>query len=414
MIAVMGLGFVGLTSAVGFAEKNISVKGYDLNQEKLALINSGKIPFHEEGLEEKLKSNLENNNLLISSDLKKVFSKTSVVFICVGTPSNEDGSASLDYIFSALDIIIKYKSEEFVTVVIKSTVPPSTCSIEISNYLKNKNIRLGEEIGLANNPEFLREGYAWDDFINPDRIVIGVEDKKSKNLLNKIYLNFNCPLHVVNLNTGEFIKYLSNTTLSTFISYSNEMSIIADNIGDIDTRKSFQVLKEDKRWSGNPANMSSYVLPGCGFGGYCLPKDTQALINKSKKYNYNPKILESVMNVNREIKSHALEKILKLCDKNSTIGILGLSFKPDSDDVRDTPALPIIQGLLKKGYNRIYAYDPISNDNFQNLYSSQVEINYCNSLENILKKCDTIVQVTSWGEFSDIALNPTQKYINLR
>ena len=135
MIAVMGLGFVGLTSAVGFAEKNISVKGYDLNQEKLTLINSGKIPFHEEGLEEKLKSNLENNNLLISSDLKKVFSKTSVVFICVGTPSNEDGSASLDYIFSALDIIIKYKSEEFVTVVIKSTVPPSTCSSEVCPFL---------------------------------------------------------------------------------------------------------------------------------------------------------------------------------------------------------------------------------------------------------------------------------------
>ena len=414
MITVMGLGFVGLTSAVGFAEKNIPVKGYDLNHKKVQLISSGEIPFHEEGLKEKLNSNLKKNNLLITDDLKKVFLDTSIVFICVGTPSNDDGSANLNYIFSAIDTIIENKSENFITIVIKSTIPPSTCSVEISNYLKNKNIRLGDEIGLSNNPEFLREGYAWDDFINPDRIVIGVEDEKSKNLLSKVYSNFNCPLHIVNLNTGEFIKYLSNTTLSTFISYSNEMSIIADNIGGVDTKKSFQVLKEDKRWSGDPANMSSYVLPGCGFGGYCLPKDTQALIKKSKEYNYNPKILESVMDVNKEIKSHSLEKILKQCNQNSTIGILGLSFKPDSDDVRDTPAFPIIQGLLNKGFKKIYAYDPISNDNFQAMYSSEVKINYLDSLEKILKKCDTLVQVTSWKEFKSIVVNPSQKYINLR
>jgi UDPglucose 6-dehydrogenase len=414
MIAVLGLGFVGLTSAVGFAEKNNLVKGYDVNKNKVNLINSGKIPFHEVNLQDRLKSNLEKNNLVITSNLKEVFSKTNIVFICVGTPNNKDGSTNLDYIFSALDIIIENKTEGFVTIVIKSTVPPSTCSIEITNYLKKKNIKIGEEIGIANNPEFLREGNAWDDFINPDRIVIGVEDKKSKNMLSNIYSNFGCPLHTVNLNTGEFIKYLSNTMLSTFISYSNEMSIIADNIGNIDVRKSFQVLKEDKRWIGNPATMTSYVYPGCGFGGYCLPKDTKALINKSKKYNYNPKILESVMNINQEIKDHMIKKIIKVCDKNSRIGILGLSFKPNSDDVRDTPALPIIQGLLKKGYDQIYAYDPISNENFQAMYNNYVDINYLYSLEKIIEKCDTLVKVTSWKEFENLKLAPTKKYIDLR
>ena len=160
--------------------------------------------------------------------------------------------------------------------------------------------------------------------------------------------------------------------------------------------------------------MTSYVYPGCGFGGYCLPKDTKALINKSKKYNYNPKILESVMNINQEIKDHMIKKIIKVCDKNSRIGILGLSFKPNSDDVRDTPALPIIQGLLKKGYDQIYAYDPISNENFQAMYNNYVDINYLYSLEKIIEKCDTLVKVTSWKEFENLKLAPTKKYIDLR
>ena len=174
-------------------------------------------------------------------------------------------------------------NNKFFTIVIKSTVPPSTTKEKIKSILINLGIKVGEEIGLSNNPEFLREGYAWEDFIKPDRVVIGTEDDKSATILEKLYKPFNAPIINVSLNTAEYIKYLSNTLLSTMISYSNEMAILADYIGGIDIKEAFKTLHMDKRWSGNPAGMSSYVFPGAGFGGYCLPKDTFALYAKGKK-----------------------------------------------------------------------------------------------------------------------------------
>ncbi len=416
MITVLGLGFVGLTTGVGFSEKGFKVFGYDVNSEKAKTISAGNLPFFEKDLDIFLKKNLDNGNFIISDDLEKCLENSQVVFLCVGTPSDDSGKADLKYIYSAIDLIVaKNKTKKFLTIVIKSTVPPSTTSITVSDYIKSKGLKLGVDIGLANNPEFLREGYAWDDFINPDRIVVGISDEKSKEILRGIYGKFNCEFHTVSLNEAEFIKYLSNTTLSTMISFANEMSIIASQIGDIDIAKTFKILKQDKRWFGNPAAMAGYLHPGCGFGGYCLPKDTQAMIAKSKEYGYTPSILEAVIKTNEYIKDYSVEKIIKLADaKSARIGILGLAFKPDSDDVRDSPAVSIIRRLIASGYDNISAYDPISNHSFKISYPEIDKLKYCEKLDELLDNSDILVLVTSWSEFKNIKIKPSQKFIDLR
>lgn len=398
MITVIGLGFVGLTTALGLGEKGNKVYGYDTDIAKTNLIKNKKLPFFEKDLQKVLEKNLNNNFFLVSS-LKDAVKKSKVIFLCVGTPSDNKGRADLKYIKSAIDNVIENinKADKKI-IVIKSTIPPSTTSKKLIPYIENKGFKVGKDIYVANNPEFLREGHAWDDFINPDRIVIGTNDNKYVNkVMKSIYSKFNVPIHFVTLNTGEFIKYLSNTFLSTLISYSNEMSVVADTIGDIDIKSAFKIFHEDKRWFGTPANMISYVYPGCGFGGYCLPKDTKALIQKSQEFGYKAKILKDVISVNSEIKNHWIDKIKKITSKKESITILGLSFKPQSDDVRQSPAFEIIKLLLKEGYKNIIAYDPVSNALFNKIY--KVPIKYAESFELAVKSSNTIVLVTGWKDF---------------
>lgn len=399
MIAVIGLGFVGLTTALGFSEKGNKVYGFDINEEKMQSIANKHIPFFEKGLQEVLERNL-NKNFILAESIEEAVKNSKVIIMCVGTPSDDLGRADLKYIKSAIDTILKSVEKTDKKILItKSTIPPSTTQKEIVPYIELKGFKVGEDIYVANNPEFLREGHAWDDFINPDRIVIGTNDEYTKGIMKDIYTNFNVPVHFVTLNTGEYIKYLSNTFLSTLISYANEMSVIADTIGGIDIKSAFKIFHEDKRWFGNPANMQSYAYPGCGFGGYCLPKDTQALVQKAKEYGYDAKILKNVLAVNSEIKPHWIDKIKKTVSKDKPVTVLGLSFKPESDDIRQTPALDIINLLLKEGYTNIVAYDPISNELFDKVY--KLPIKYAANLQDAVKASDTIVIVTGWKEFSD-------------
>jgi UDPglucose 6-dehydrogenase len=317
----------------------------------------------------------------------------------VGTPSKTDGSADLGYILEAIKNVAGYiKKPEFKVLVVKSTIPPSTTSERIKPYLENLGFKVGVEIGLTNNPEFLREGYAWDDFMNPDRIVIGQDDDKSGQIVETIYQTFNAPIYRVSLNTAEFIKYLSNTMLATLISFANEQSLIARSIGNIDIKKAFQVLHLDKRWSGAPANMSSYVFPGCGFGGYCLPKDTMALVSQSLKNSYTPELLTSTLKVNEAIKEFVVSDVERKVEENENIGILGLAFKPNSNDIRDTPAKAIIQGLLQKGYTNIIAYDPMANEEFKEVYGFPIQ--YSPNLSSLLSMVNHVVILTAWDEFS--------------
>ncbi|MHB1679010.1 MAG: nucleotide sugar dehydrogenase [bacterium] len=399
MIAVIGLGFVGLTTALGFSEKGFIVKGFDINKNKRNGINDYKIHFYEPGLKEALSRHL-NKKFFITESIDETVNEADIIFYCVGTPENNDGSSNLTYLLQAIeDTFNNIKKDRYKTLVIKSTIPPSTTSEIIKPLLQSKGFIVGETVGLANNPEFLREGYAWSDFINPDRIVIGVEDDLSTEALKSIYNIFGSEIYFVNYNTAEFIKYLSNTLLSTLISFSNEMSVIANTIGNINIPSAFKILHKDARWSGNPAKMASYVYPGCGYGGYCLPKDTKALYQISKKKGFIPKMLKQNIEINKNIKAFLINELIDKISKEQNIGILGLSFKPDSDDVRQSPAFDIINILLNNDYKNIIAYDPLANENFAISYN--LPIKYAKNLEELIKKTDLSILITSWGEFKE-------------
>lgn len=399
MITVIGLGFVGLTTALGFCEKGFKVFGVDVDNEKKDKMKAFQLPFHEPGLHDALKRHL-NVNFLIIDDIKEALDQSKIIFYCVGTPCQEDGNVDLKYLLSAIENTLSLIGKnDFKVLVIKSTIPPSTTSEKIKPFIEKRGFVMGKNIGLANNPEFLREGYAWDDFLFPDRIVIGAEDEKTVEILREVYKPFNASVHAVSYNSSEFIKYLSNTLLATLISYSNEMSMIAHTIGNIDIIHSFNILHEDKRWSGTPAKMTSYVYPGCGFGGYCLPKDTMAMLMQSKLKGYDNSMLNSVITINKRIKDFVVQQIAKTASKKETIGILGLSFKANSDDVRDTPSKAIIEGLFKNGFDRIVAYDPMANDLFDITYC--LKIDYANSFDEIVEKADCLVLLTAWDEFKE-------------
>ncbi len=399
MITILGLGFVGLTTGLGFSKKGFRTYGFDINTERLNMLKNYEIPFHEPHLKDVLHDSL-GKSFFLDVSFEDAIKNSEAIFICVGTPSAADGSADIKYILSAIDQILEVDDNKFKIIITKSTVPPSTVSKKIIPYVKEKESEFKRHVGFASNPEFLREGYCWEDFIEPDRIVIGVEDEKSKGILNKIYKPFNAPIHYVSYNSAEYIKYLSNTLLSTLISYANEMSMIADSIGDIDIRKAFKILHEDKRWSGSPAGMSSYVYPGCGYGGYCLPKDTSALNSIAIENGIDTQVLKGNLKINDNIKDFVVDKITSNLSKNDSIGILGLSFKPDSDDVRFTPSKDVIEKLILKGYKNITAYDPIANESFKKSYP-EIDITYVNDLDTILNQTENLVLLTAWKEFKD-------------
>jgi len=396
MITVLGLGFVGLTTALGFSKKGFKVYGIDVNQQRVDRIKQYEVPFYEPHLDEVLREE-QGKNFIVDASLEEAVNDSKAIIICVGTPGNPDGSADLTYLLEAVKNVFEASKGDFKVIVTKSTVPPSTVSKKVKPYVDALNQQYNKPVGLASNPEFLREGYAWDDFMNPDRVVIGVEDEASKEILNQLYLPFNAPVHYVTYNSAEYIKYLSNTLLSTLISYSNEMAMIGDHIGDIDVPGAFKILHQDKRWFGSPAAMASYVYPGCGYGGYCLPKDTAALSSIAQEHGFMPKILEGNLQINEEIKDFVAEKIAAVVPQGNTIGILGLAFKSGSDDVRLSPSKFIIEKLLAKGYTNIVAYDPMANDVFAKEFD--LPITYIDSLEALVEQADELVLLTSWPEF---------------
>lgn len=400
MVTVFGLGFVGLTTALGFAEMGHKVYGIEVDPRKMELISSGKLPFLEPGLDQALNRHL-GKNFIPTNDLKEAIADSDYVYYCVGTPYGKDGQADLNYLYGAIEQTLDAISDDkFRVIVTKSTIPPSTTEKKIIPFLKEHGIVLGSTIGIANNPEFLREGYCWDDFIHADRIVLGVSDSRSEKMLRDLYKNAGIPIFCVSLNTGEFIKYLSNTMLATMISYSNEMSIIADTIGGINTAEAFRILHMDKRWGG--CSMTSYVYPGCGYGGYCLPKDTNALYAVTKTAGFDAKILENVIQTNNKMPEIITDRIEKAANHQTgcKIGILGLSFKPGSDDVRDAPSAKIIMKLNRRGYHEILGYDPVAGQEFMKHYD--VTMQYVDSYPTIVQESDILVITTAWEEFKNV------------
>ena len=428
-VTVFGLGFVGLTTALGFAETGCKVFGIDIDEERKKSLRNGTIPFHEPHMEEILRKHL-GNSFFVTDELEKAIKESTYVFYCVGTPYGADGSADLTYLFSAIDSTLEaIHDEKFRVLVTKSTIPPSMTAEKILPYVK-KSCGKAEFVGVANNPEFLREGRCWEDFTKADRIVLGVNDEKSETLLTELYEPMGIPIKCVSHSTGEFIKYLSNTLLATLISYSNEMAEAAEAFGEIDVAEAFRILHMDKRWNG--CNMTSYVYPGCGYGGYCLPKDTSAFYAQAEAKGFDAQILGQVIRTNTERPQRIAKQIgqhLNNCiqqqenEENNcrieahrslgTIGILGLSFKPGSDDVRDTPAVKIIQELKKLGYQDIIAYDPIAMNEFRQKYPD-ITIDYAESLAKAYDKSDVLAIVTAWEEFRITPSLGNKKIIDCR
>jgi UDPglucose 6-dehydrogenase len=396
-VAVIGLGFVGLTTALGFAHKGSRVFGFDVDRARTRRIRSGRLPFHEPHLDRALEE-LQGKKFHLASSLAEAVRDASVIFYCVGTPSRPSGAADVSFLAEAVkSTLAVIPRGDFKTLVIKSTIPPGTTQRQVRPLFERAGREVGEEIGLANNPEFLREGLAWEDFTQPDRIVIGAGDIASFTQVAALYSGFNSEIFHVSLSTAEFIKATSNALLATLISFSNEASMIADHVGDIDVKRAFEVLHQDRRWSGQPAKMSSYAFPGCGFGGYCLPKDVAALEQTARAAGVRPRVLSGVIAANRAIKEHFAAKIIAATRPDTRIGVLGLSFKPGSDDVRESPAADIIELLLKAERRRVIAYDPMAMKSFRKLYAHPIQ--YARDMGDLTRRTDVIAVLTAWPEF---------------
>lgn len=410
MVTVFGLGFVGLTTALGFAHMGYRVYGIDVDEQRKETLRSGKLPFLEPDMEEELGRHL-GRELIITDDVKAAVADSDYIFYCVGTPYGEAGSADLTYLFSAIDTTVQaVQDDRFRVLVTKSTIPPSTTAEKIVPYVQGKG-RIAEQLGIANNPEFLREGHCWEDFLGADRIVLGCMDSRSADMLTRLYEPMGIPIFCVSHATGEFIKYLSNTLLATMISYANEMAQMADCIGGIDVADAFRILHMDKRWNG--CMMSGYVYPGCGYGGYCLPKDTCALLAQSEAKGYEPMILKHVIQMNEQRPSVIADNIASGLEKDAVIGILGLSFKPESDDVRDTPAAKIIQKLTQMGFHAFAAYDPVAAEEFQKHYP-QLPVTIKQSAGEVYEAADVIAIATAWEEFRAVPAMGDKRVVDCR
>lgn len=414
MVTVVGLGFVGLTTALGFAEYGHKVYGIESNRERMTAIQAGELPFEEPGMGEALQRHL-GNNFIPTTDWDMAIASSKAVFYCVGTPYGEDGQADLIYLYQALQQTIQaIHDNKFRVLVTKSTIPPSTTEKRIIPFLEERGVQVPEQLGVANNPEFLREGHCWEDFTFADRIVLGVNDARSERILREIYARETSPVCCVSLNTGEFIKYLSNTSLACLISYANEMSMAADAIGGIDVANAFQILHMDKRWK--TGSIRSYFYPGCGYGGYCLPKDTNAFYAMAKDNGFDAQILRQVIEVNNKMPTATAERIIRVVgeDKNTCIGILGLSFNVGSDDVRDTPSAKIITALNQAGYQNIVAYDPVAMEEFQRCYAARCRCRCVPNYSDLLRQADVMAIITAWPEFRNIREQTDRPIVDCR
>lgn len=398
MITVVGMGFVGLTTALGFAHFGQTVYGLESQAERKAALEKCEPPFLEPHFREELSEHL-NQNFFLTDRICEAVEKSECIFYCVGTPCGENGEADLSALFEAIRQTVPYMNQENKPLlIIKSTVPPGSTQWRIFPFLEELGLKEGENVLLANNPEFLREGHCWEDFVYPDRIVAGTSREETARRIQKLYEPFQSMVKIVSWNTAEFIKYLSNSLLATMISFSNEMANAAERIGDIQTGEAFRILHMDKRWNG--CNMSSYVYPGCGYGGYCLPKDTKAMKSLAECAGAGMPLLSSVIATNEGMAASIAGRIAEKTTPQQRIGVMGLSFKPHSNDVRDCASFKIMLELIHLGYQHFAAYDPAATEEFISAY--HLEADYCNSLEELCEKSDVMILLTAWPEFQKI------------
>ena len=395
-ISMIGTGYVGLSTGVGFAVKGNDVVCVDIDREKVEKINQGVSPIYEPLLEDYLKKVLKDGKFRATTDLKEAIEQTEVSFISVGTPSREDGSIDLKYIEEVSRQIGEVlKGKEYHVVVVKSTVVSETTEkVVIPNLEKSSGKKASESFGVCMNPEFLKEGKAMEDFLKPDRVVIGSIDKKSGDVIERLYENFQAPILRTDLKTAEMIKYASNALLAAKVSFSNEIGNICKLLG-INVNDVMRGVGLDSRISGK------FLRAGCGYGGSCFPKDVDALIRKAKDLGYDPKLLREVHDLNLRQKVRLVEQLeSRMGDlKDKTVCVLGLAFKPDSDDIREASSVSIISKLLEKGAN-VRAYDPKAITNMKRVFP---DIEYPENAKEAIKDSDACLIVTEWKEFKNLS-----------
>ena len=406
-IAVIGTGYVGLVQGIIMADFNHNVTCVDIDIDKINRLQRGEVPIYEPGLEELLKKNILRKKITFTSNIKSAIKNSEIIFIAVGTPPAMDGSADLQYVLNVAREIGK-NIENYKVIVNKSTVPIGTGKLvkdTIENELKKRNSPV--EFNIVSNPEFLREGKAVEDCLNPDRVVIGYNSIKALNIMKELYTKLeekNIPFVFTNIETSEMIKYASNAFLAVKISFINEISLLAEKVG-ANTDDISLAMGMDNRIS------PKFLKCGPGYGGSCFPKDTKALVKIGDNVGEEMSVVKAAIYANEKQKFKIVEKIKKEMNglEGKIIGILGLSFKPDTDDVRDAPSIDIIKHLINNGA-KINAYCPKGMKEAKwRLHDFNNKILYCENEYEVSNKADSIVLITEWSQFENLDLNKMKK-----
>ncbi len=401
-IAVIGTGYVGLVSGAGLADFGMKVTCVDIDEEKIKKLKKGQIPFYEPGLEELVRKNLKAGRLDFTTDFTKAVKNSLVIFICVGTPSLPDGSADLSQI-KEVALKLAETIDDYKVIVTKSTVPVGT-----NRWIKeliDKNKKVDASVDIISNPEFLREGNAVEDFMHPDRVIIGGESAYAIAIIKDIYRPLylaETPFIITNLETAELIKYASNAFLATKISFINEIANFCEKVGA-------DVTVVAKGMGLDPRIGPKFLNPGPGFGGSCFPKDVKALITQGRQVSSPFRILEAVIESNERQKLRAISKLEAFLGdlKNKTVAVLGLSFKPNTSDVRESPALTVIPALLERGA-KVKAYDPVAIEEFKRA-AQNLPVEFASSPEEAVKEAHAMVILTEWNEFRFLDLAKIKK-----
>ncbi|MGI8653914.1 MAG: UDP-glucose dehydrogenase family protein [Pyrinomonadaceae bacterium] len=399
-IAVIGSGYVGLVTGACFAEFGVDVTCVDVDAEKIARLCEGIVPIYEPGLEQLVTKNMQAGRLQFTTDIKTAVEQALVIFLAVGTPPKEDGSADLKYIDAAACSVASHMNG-YKVIVTKSTVPIGTG--EHLRRLIRENLKGQTNFGIVSNPEFLREGAAINDFMRPDRVVIGSRDEEAiaimRDLYRPLYL-IEAPVVITSLEGAELIKYAANAFLATKISFINEIANMCDEIG-CDVHDVARAVGMDNRIGGK------FLHPGPGFGGSCFPKDTRALSSVARQFGCESRIVDTVIEVNENQRARMIAKIEKLIGetKNKTIAVLGLAFKPETDDMREAPAIDIIKALVERGA-KIRAFDPVAMTEAAKILP---DIVYAEDEYQATEGADALVFVTEWNQFRALDMQRVHK-----
>lgn len=396
-ITVIGSGYVGLVTGTCFAEMGHNVICVDNNKKKIEMLNNGKIPIYEPGLEEMVVNNSNQGRLNFTTDIKQAVDNSLVCFIAVGTPPDEDGSADLQYVLAVAKDIAE-SMEEYKIVVNKSTVPVGTADLvrnQIKDVLKKRECNI--EFDVVSNPEFLKEGMAIDDFMKPDRIVIGADNVRVSELMKELYSPFNRTTDrvlVMTVRSAEMTKYAANSMLATKISFMNEIASLCELL-NADVSEVRQGIGSDSRIG------YKFIYPGVGYGGSCFPKDVKALINMADNSGMDASILKAVETVNARQKEVLIHKIKKHFGEDLSdlvFAVWGLSFKPQTDDMREAPSIVIINGLIEAGAT-IQAFDPVATDEAKRVFGENPSISYFSDNYLALSNADALLLITEWHQF---------------